>query len=110
MKNVIWNAKALSDLNIFILLYLGMACRHELFTPQAPDVTFFRGFTLLHGFDILPILSLSTGLYGIRLLDFGVYSFLDYIKCVIPLQKCKFWFIWIDVKGIFLEIWVTRTP
>ena len=48
-----------------------------MFTPQAPDMTFFWGFTLLHGLD-LPILSLSNGLYNTWLLDFRVLFWIIY--------------------------------
>ena len=34
---------------------------HEMLTPRAPDLTFFWGFTLLHGLHFTPILSLSIG-------------------------------------------------
>ena len=53
--------------------------KQVMLTPQAPDVTFFWGFTLLHGLAFLPILSLSFALYDAWLSDFTVCSFLDNI-------------------------------
>ena len=52
--------------------------KQEMLTPRAPDLTFFWGFTLLHGIDrFLTDFAFSRGLYDTWLSDFGVCSFLD---------------------------------
>ena len=47
----------------------GKECQQEMLTHQAPDLTLFWGFILLHGLGLLPILSMSLRVYDIWLSD-----------------------------------------
>ena len=79
---------------------MGVAAKQEMLTPQAPDLAFFWGFTLLYGLDFFNRFCLcpfNFMLLGYRILEF-VLSWIIYMIIKGTLGQCESYSIWLHFQ------------